>query len=146
MLLTLTIAPLRPRSIAQRANARAALSGPDDVDGEEALGLGRLRVDQRQNGKMGGVVDEDVDRAEPIDGRRDHPLAVGRLGDVGLDRQNRRSAHLLDRRRRARKRLPGPAGDGDPGAFAREGARDPIADPRAAAGHDRDLSGKFPGL
>ena len=63
----------------------AAVERAGDVDGEEALRLDRLRFDQRQNGKMGGVVDEDVDRAEAIDGRCDHPLAVERLGDVGLD-------------------------------------------------------------
>ena len=53
-----------------------AVQRPDGVDGEEARRLGRLDVDQRRSGKSGGVVDEDVDRAEAIDGRRHHPLAV----------------------------------------------------------------------
>ena len=113
MLLTLTIAPVRPRSIAQCANARAQLQRAGDVDGEEARRLRRLRFNQRQNGKMSGIVDENVDRAEAIDRRCDHPLAVKRLGDVGFDSQNRRSARLLDRRRRFGQRGLGSAREGD---------------------------------
>ena len=92
---------------------------------------------------MSGVVDENVDRAEAIDRRGDHPLAVKRLGDVGFDGQNRRSARLLDRRRRLHERGLGSASEGHRSALARQGARDPVADTRAAAGHDRDPAGKL---
>ena len=143
MLLMLTIAPRRPCSIAHFANARAPLSGPIGVDGEKARRVGRLRVDQRPNGESGGIVDEDVDGAEAINSRRHHPLAVLRLGDVGCNRKHRRAAFLLDRGSRARKRLLGPPGDDDPRPLAGEGARDRVAEPGAAAGHDRDLAGEL---
>jgi hypothetical protein len=67
-------------------------------------------------------------------------FAIGRLGDVGCDRQDRRSAFLLDRRCGARQRLLRAPGDRDPRALSGEGAGDRIADPRAAAGYDRNLA------
>ena len=90
MLLTLTIAPLRPRSIAQCANARPQLSGPATLTAKKRAASAGLRFDQRQNGKMSGVVDENVDRAEAIDRRGDHPLAVSWAWRRHFDDQNRR--------------------------------------------------------
>ena len=112
----------------------------DGVDGEKPGRLRRLRVNQRQNGEASRVVDENVDRAKALDGRCDHPFAVGGLGHVGCDRHDRRSAFVLDRRRRTDQRVLGASGDGDPRSLTGEGARDRIADPRAAAGHEGDLA------
>src|SRR5262249_32842076 len=43
-------------------------------------------VEQRRQLDHGRRVDEDVDRAEPLDGPRDGRLHVGRLGHVAADR------------------------------------------------------------
>ena len=48
-----------------------AVQRPDRVDGEEARGLGRLHVDQRRRGEIGGVVDQDVEPRRT--GRRPPP-------------------------------------------------------------------------
>ena len=91
------------------------------------------------------VVDEDVDRAKLVDGRRDQPFAIGGLGDVGRNGENRLSAFLLDRLGRVGQRLLGAPGDRDPRALTGEGAGDRIADSRAAAGDDRDLAVELAG-
>ena len=58
------------------ANARAPFNGPTALTAKKRAASAASDVDQRRSGKGGGVVDEDVDRAEAIDGRRHHPLAV----------------------------------------------------------------------
>ena len=125
---------------------RPARKGPrrveraNGVDSEKSRRLGRIRVNHRHNGEQRRVVDENVDRPKLVDGRRDQHFAVGRLGDVGWDGQNRPPAFLLDRLGRMRQRLLGAPGDGDPRPLPGESAGDRIADSRAAAGDDRDLA------
>ena len=126
----------RPRSI-EWANG---------VDGEKSRRLGRIRFDQRHNGEQRGIVDEDVDRAKPIDGRRDQKLAVVRLGDVGWDRENGLTAFLFDRGGRTRQRVLGAPGDRDPRALTGEREGDRKAYSRAAPGHDCDLAVELTGL
>ena len=67
-------------------------------------------------------------------------FAIARLGDIGWDREDGEPALLLDRRRGTRQRVLGAPGDYDPRARSGESAGDRIADPRAAAGYDRDLA------
>jgi hypothetical protein len=73
-------------------------------------------------------------------------FAIGRLGDVGWDRENGLPAFLLDRRRGARQRLLGAPSDYDPRARSGEGAGDRIADASAAAGDDRNLAVELAGV
>ena len=143
MLLTLTIAPRRPWLDRPFRECACAVERSDSVDGKKARRVGRLRVDQRPNGESGGVIDEDVDRAEAINGRSHQPLAVLRLGDVGCNGKRGRAAFLLDRGSRALKRLLGAPGDDGPRPRAGEGARDRVAEPGPAAGHDCDLAGEL---
>ena len=104
MLLTLTIAPLRPCAIAVAAKARAQCSGPATLTlrNRRRLGVG---VEQRHKREIGGVVDQDVSLAEALDGRGHDPRAVGGDADVGRDDQNV-APHVLDQRRGASERVP----------------------------------------
>ena len=141
MLLTLTIVPPRPCAIALRREGAGAVQRPGDIDAQKPrrrLGVG---VEQRNKHKMGGVVDENVGRAEALDRRGHDPRAVGGEADVGGDDQNV-AAHLLDQRRGASERGFGSTGDGDVRALASEGAGDRKADPRPAAGDDGGLAGE----
>ncbi len=109
---------------------------------EEPRRLGRVRLHQRHEREVSGVVDEDVERAEALDRRGDDPLAVRRVAHVRRDDENRRAARLLDRRCGVGQRIFRAPDDGDPGALAGEGARNGEADPRPSPGHDRDLAGE----
>ncbi len=95
-----------------------------------------IGVDQRYEREMRGVVDENVGRAESLDGRRDDPFAIGRDADVGVYDENV-APHSLDQRRRMRQRFAGSPGDRDVGPLASEGAGDSEADPRPTPGNDR---------
>ena len=79
-----------------------------------------------------GVVDEDVEGPELLLGPSDHPLDVGAVGDVGLDRDPADLGcgrlHLLPRAR----------GDGDARPGAGQLERDPAPDPAPAARDERD--------
>src|SRR6185437_10582821 len=86
------------------------------------------------------IVDENVEAPEFISRRRDQPLAIVRLGDVGRDHENGAPAFLLDRLRRTDQRPPGAPGDRDPRALPGEGAGDRKADSSAPAGDDGDLA------
>ena len=104
MLLTLTIAGAFLIEGPARERPRR-IERTDGVDCEKPGGLGRIRVDQRQNSEQGRIVDEDVDRAKTVDGRRDQAVAIGGLGHVGWYRRTERPHSSLDRLGRVRQRL-----------------------------------------
>ena len=141
MLLTLTIVPPRPPADRLRRESAGAVQRPRDIDAEKARRRLGVRVEQRNKRKIGGVVDQNVGRAEALDRRGHDPRAVGGEADVGGDDQDV-AAHLLDQRRGAGERGLRSAGDRDVGALAGEGAGDGKADPRPAAGDDGGLAGE----
>ena len=77
-------------------------------------------------------VDHDVDAAEAIDGLAHHPLGVGLVGRVALDREAFRASRN-DAIDCGLQGVGGPARDRDPGARRRNGLRQRRTDPAAAA-------------
>ena len=97
------------------------------------------RVDRPVLGQHhAGVVVQDVQAAEPVDGGVHHRLRVGLLRDVGVDVRGL-AAGVADLRGGGLAGLVGDVGEDDPRALAREQAgRDP-AHPARPAGDQRDL-------
>ncbi len=82
-----------------------------------------------------GVRDQDVQPAEPLDGRRDQPGGGVGLGHVRRDRED--LAGELGRRRL--QRLGAPGADGDARTLARHRKRRTASEPLRRGGHQRDL-------
>jgi hypothetical protein len=102
---------------------------PRDVDSEHGrlVLLARLVERCAPEGEA-GVVEEDVEAAEPVEGLGDEPVAALRIGHV--EREGDLGLEPLDA-----ARAPG---DADTGAGKGPGGRP--ADPRGGAGHDRALA------
>ena len=97
----------------------------------------------------GGVVDEDVDRAEGGGGLLDQPLALVGLGQVGLDerawppaRLMRSTVSLQRAGQAALARLGGAGARPRRGAFHGQARGDGLADAAAGAGDQRDAAGE----
>ena len=88
-----------------------------------------------------GVVVEDVDAAEALDGGCDQPIEVGQVRDVGLDGQ-RTAAGRLDLAGGLLGQLGAQVGDDDAGALLREAQRNRAPDAPGGARDDRDLVGQ----
>ena len=67
--------------------ARVTFIGPMRLDRQLAVQLLRRQLLEVAGVKAGGVVDEHVDAAEPVDRRSDRRLGVGAARDVQLDGQ-----------------------------------------------------------
>src|SRR5712691_1581228 len=91
-------------------------------------------------GRGACVVDHDVDAAERLVALRDEILGVGVLGEVGGDRDDLAPGLLGDLGCSCLEWLLAARADRDIDAFARERARDALADAFAAAGHQRGLA------
>src|SRR5262245_30256656 len=112
-----------------------------DRAGEVPLG----ELEEGAVGPVGGVVHQDVDRAEALAALLDEGAARGPVHHVALDR-DRRPAARLDRRHGLAQRagelrrvaVEAARDDGDPGALRREALGDRGADAAARARHQRD--------
>ena len=102
--------------------------------------LGRGVEDGAAIGEAGGI-DQNVDAAEGLVGRRDHGPAVLHRGEVGGDEVHRHAGVAGDRGGdRIALFAVAPARDDAGGPRLREDAGDRRAEPLRAAGNDRDLS------
>ena len=109
-----------------------------DVDRAVPLVLGRLQ--HRLGEHDAGVVDQDVDAPEVVDGGADEIFDVSGRRDVGAHRE-RVAARLLDRiDHRLRFALSAHPVDDHLGALGGETLRDRLADPARRARHDGDLA------
>ena len=110
-----------------------------EVDVDDLAELVGLLARRRVGGPDAGVVDEDVDAPELLDGGVDERLAVLGLGDVGGDR-DRPPARRLDELLGLLQLLDAPRAERDVGAglSQRLGERHPEA--RRGSGDDRDLA------
>ena len=89
---------------------------------------------------LAGIVDEDVEPAELVDGLLDRALAEVLVADVAGDR-DRLAAFLLDDLLGLRRIVMlAQIEDGDVGALAREQGGDRAADAAVGAGDQRDLA------
>jgi len=62
--------------------------GPAQVYGQLGVPIRQDHVVERLFRPHGGIVDEDVEAAKALDGRRDEPFDGGRIAYVGQDRQH----------------------------------------------------------
>src|SRR5579883_2006910 len=139
MLLILTIAAVLWLAIAQRAKAWLQKSGPlklTPLNREASSGA----TSSNDQGEKGGVVRQNVDRAEGGDSVVDELCAFRRNGDIGLDRDEPRAGLSPNLGCGLSRGLAVASGDDDIGARCGEGLGDGPADPDAAASHDRGLS------
>jgi hypothetical protein len=89
-----------------------------------------------------GVVDQDVDAAEPVDGGVHHGVEPVRIGHVGLVGDGT-AAVTLDRAGHRLGAVPGAVVYHDVGALPGHGPSDPFPDAAACAGDDCGLSFEF---
>ena len=122
--------PERRDGVVGEQKWRTKVEREDSVDD-----LGRHVVDRRARG-VDGVVDEDVDFAEPLDGDVNQPPAVVDAHQVRL-LEDRVSAKLLGERGPVGSRQ---AGQDDLRAFFDKEGRDCCAQSLRAAGDDRDFT------
>jgi hypothetical protein len=118
----------------------AHMEGAADVDRERALPVGIIELgDRRLRRKDRGVVDEDVQGAEPP-GRRDD-RGAGRSAPADVARQTRRGpARSRNGGGSSGRSLAVDVGAEHRGALASELRTDGVADAAGSAGDDRDLS------
>ena len=98
----------------------------------------RALVDERRDGHDPGVVDEHVERAEPLLDLVEEGDQPGVIGHVEPEPER----GLAERRGRLLGRLAIEVADGHAGALAGQRLRDGAADSAAAAGDGDDLSGQ----
>src|SRR5438105_569403 len=91
-------------------------------------------------GRRAGVVHQDIDAPEMLVRALDEVARIGFLGEVRRDREHLAAALLANLFRRRVERLLAPRAHRDVAAFARQSARDALADSFAAAGDERDLA------
>ena len=60
-----------------------------EVDGQEAVEIGLVHLQEGARLEQAGIVDEHIDATEAGQRRVDETLAVGRVADIGDERQNR---------------------------------------------------------
>ena len=97
------------------------------------------RVEQRRREHTSGVVDEDADRAELVDGLGERGVDLGALADVGRDAE--RADRIGGGRAGVRVTFP----DRDRRTEGGEAGGDATADAGTAAGHDGHASGQQDG-
>src|SRR5262249_27715010 len=132
--------PAPAARLQHRHGVLAAEVDTADVGREDALVLLLRELPERDHPvREAGVVDEDVETTEARRRLRDHRLHVARARDVGADEASR-AALLGDRRGNAAAFRLVHVGDHHTRTLAREARRDRLAEPRAAAGDDGDLS------
>ena len=131
-MLMMTPRPLRSDLMACRASSSGARRLTAKIPSTD---LWRHVVDGRARG-VHGVVDEDVDLAEPLEGGGNQPPAVVHADEIGLLEDRVLSQPLRDRRAILGRQ---PAHD-DLGALFDEERRNRGPQSLSAAGHDRDFS------
>ena len=130
MLAMLTILPPRPAAIIERGRDLGGEQHRPGVDAEDPVPLVGGDVEQRGDAEHAGVVDEDVDAAEPVDRRLGRFGGGGRIGEVA----DHGDARQLVGHRAA---LLGEAvDDGDRGALGGEAPGDRRPDATGATGDD----------
>ena len=120
----------------------AAVEDAGEIRVDHRLPVVSGHLPQRLVAKNAGVVDEDVEATEAIDGPIDHPFDGGQVADVSGDRR-RPVAEAGNGPLGSGRVLPGfigekPDGDIRPGLMERLGGDE--AEPLAAAGDKRRLS------
>jgi len=96
------------------------------VDGEGAVPLRQISLGERRAGRLAGVVDQDVDRAELAARLRDAVRDLGRIGNVEPGNNQRvAAAELLGPRH---QRLAPAPGETDPRTRTRQACRNRSAD------------------
>ena len=122
---------------------------PFQVHGDHRVPLGLVHVDEHPVAEDPGVVDEDVELAEPLDRVLDEPTGALEVGDVLAvgDRLARRAPRSRRRRRgQGIASAPSPSSDAPRSLTTmlapslRERERVLAADPAPGAGDDRDLA------
>ena len=115
----------------------------EGVDLDDLAGRGEVELDQRAVDRVdAGVVDEQVEAAEGLDGAAYGVLAV--RGVVGLAGHGDRVVGAAERGDGLVERLGLARGQADPGALLDEPLGDAQADAPAGAGDDRGLAGEAP--
>jgi hypothetical protein len=87
-----------------------------------------------------GIVDHDVDAPERLRALLDEILGIGVLGEIGRDRDDLAVGFPGDLGGRRLEHVLAPRAHRDVDAFLGERARNALADPLAAAGHQRRLA------
>ena len=98
--------------------------------------LRRLLLEAPDSSTAPGVVDEDVDCPELVDGRRDHRLDIRLARRIGLDEDR----GIAERVGRLLAAFRVEFRDDDARPFFHVTTRDGLADSDSAAGHDGDAS------
>ena len=110
-----------------------------EIDAHHLVVLGLGGVEHRRAGFDTGVVDHDIEPAEPLHCRVHELLQIGGLADVGVDADGlitQLGDLLFERRRRLRMSH---VVDDDRGALPRQFENDRLTDPAVAAGDDRNF-------
>ena len=110
-----------------------------EVDRDQLLPLRRLRLDERPEHVPAGVVDQDVDRAEPGLGRGDRGGDLRPVGDVAEEGFGGEACGR-DAGRDLARRIEVEVEHRDLGAFRGKAARRRPADPAPAASDHDDLA------
>src|SRR5437867_3753804 len=139
----------RARDVDDHAAATPAHVGDDRLgatDLAQELAVDRVderlvrQIDEGPEGRRAGVVDQDVDAAQPLGRPVDEPAAAVERSEIGGDRHDLHPGGPGDLGRRVLQLRLGARADGDAHAFVGQLARDRAADAFAGARHERGLT------